>query len=365
MSCVTLKVGRNSSPMNSITHSKHPLIGLNLIELEYICNQFREPSFRAKQLFSWLYKSKVNSFGQIRNFPLELRKKFDIQYDIHPLTLIRMTGSTTEPTRKFLFRLQTDEMIESVVMKDKNRTTICLSSQVGCAVDCQFCATASMGFQKNLTAGEIVDQFIQVHSHVEHPITHVVFMGMGEPFLNYKPVIAAANLLNDKNGINLGAKRITISTVGIVPKIYRYTDEKHRYKLAVSLNGSSQESRIKTMPIARKYPLSELMNSIDYYTEHSGQPVTCEYVLMDGINDDINDAKKLINLLSSRRTKLNIIPYNEIGGEYKRPSENKLNTFSHAMDRANFPVMIRWSKGTDIAAGCGQLAIIEKQTNRE
>ncbi|MCH7764266.1 MAG: 23S rRNA (adenine(2503)-C(2))-methyltransferase RlmN [Candidatus Marinimicrobia bacterium] len=346
--------------MNSETNSKQALIGLNQTKLERICSHLKEPSFRAEQLFTWLYKSHVNSFHEMRNFPNELRQRFSEQYCIHPLELIRVTGSTAEPTRKFLFGLQTGEKIESVLMKDGDRTTLCVSSQVGCAVDCKFCATASMGFQKNLSVGEIVDQFLQVSKESPSAITNIVFMGMGEPFLNYDRVIAAADLLNNENGIKFGAQRITISTVGIVPKIIRYAEEKHRYKLAVSLNGSSQESRLKTMPIAKKYPLPELMNAINSYTLNSRHPVTFEYVLMEGITDSVADAEKLIKLLSGRRCKVNVIPYNEIGGDYRRPTKEVIETFVAVLNNAPFPVTIRWSKGTDISAGCGQLAVLEK-----
>jgi len=346
--------------MNSEPNVKQALIGLNETELERICSHLQEPSFRAKQLFKWLYKSRVNSFNEMRNFSNDLRQRFDDEFCIHPLDLIHVTGSTAESTRKFLFGLHSGEKIEAVLMRDGSRTTICVSSQVGCAADCKFCATASMGFKKNLTVGEIVDQFLQVSSNADSPVTNVVFMGMGEPFLNYDRVIAAADLLNTENGIKFGAQRITISTVGIVPKINRYTHEKHRYKLAVSLNGSSQKSRLKSMPIATKYPLPELMNAIDGYTSISRYPVTFEYVLMEGITDSVDDAEKLIKLLSGKRCKLNIIPYNEIGGDYHRPPNGVIETFVAAMKNAPFPVMIRWSKGTDISAGCGQLAVLEK-----
>ncbi len=346
--------------MNSETNSKQALIGLNQTELGRICRHLQEPSFRTEQLFTWLYKSRVNSFHEMRNFPNELRQRLHEQFCIHPLELIRVTGSTTESTRKFLFGLQTGEMIESVLMREKDRVTICISSQVGCAVDCLFCATASMGFQKNLSVGEIVDQFLQVSKESQSAITNIVFMGMGEPFLNYDKVIAAADLLNNENGIKFGAQRITISTVGIVPKIIRYAGEKHRYKLAVSLNGSSQESRLKTIPIAKKYPLPELMSAIDDYTSNSRHPVTFEYILIEGVTDSMDDAHKLIKLLSGRRCKVNIIPYNEIGGDYRRPPEEVIETFVAVMKNAPFQVTIRWSKGTDISAGCGQLAVLEK-----
>ena len=350
--------------MQASLESKIALVGLNRRELDTILSELGEPLYRGQQLFGWIYRSRVDSFEDMGNIPSVLRKNLEEKYNIHLLKLIHVTGSTGESTRKFLFELQTGEKVESVLMKEGKRITVCISSQVGCAVDCEFCATSSMGFQKNLSVGEIIDQFLQVSKESISPITNVVFMGMGEPFLNYDRVIAAADLMNDENGIKLGAKRITISTVGITPKIDRYADEKHRYKLAISLNGSSQESRLQTMPIAKKYPLDELLAAIDHYSSRSRHPVTLEYVLMAEVTDSKEDAEKLMTLLSRRRCKLNVIPYNEIGGKYKRPEDHVIESFIAALDKASFPVTVRWSKGTDIAAGCGQLAIMESFVNK-
>ncbi len=345
--------------METSLESKIALVGLNRSELDTILNELKEPSFRGQQLFGWLYRSRVDSFEDMGNIPSYLRKSLEEKYRIHPLKLIHVTGSNGESTRKFLFELQSGEKVESVLMKEGKRITLCISSQVGCAVDCDFCATASMGFQKNLSVGEIIDQFLQVSKESTIPITNVVFMGMGEPFLNYDRVISAADLMNAEKGIKLGAKRITISTVGITPKINRYTEEKHRYKLAISLNGASQEKRLKTMPIAKKYPLNDLLVAIDHFSSRSRHPVTLEYVLMAGVTDSKKDAQKLMTLLSGRRCKLNVIPYNEIGGKYKWPGDERIEAFIKVLEKAPFPVTVRWSKGTDIAAGCGQLAVME------
>jgi len=343
----------------NVLKSKTALVGLNRQELDAILSEFSEQPFRGQQIFEWIYRSCVDSFDQMGNLPSDFRNALSEKFIIHPLKEVHVTGSSSEPTQKFLFELQSSEKVESVLMKEGKRTTLCISSQVGCAVDCDFCATASMGFQKNLSVGEIVDQFILVSKASETRITNVVFMGMGEPFLNYDRVIAAADLMNAEKGIKLGAKRITISTVGITSKIKRYTDEKHRYKLAISLNGSSQGSRLQTMPIAERYPLNDLLTVIDHYSSQSRHPVTLEYVLMAGVTDTKEDAQKLIAMLTGRRCKLNVIPYNEIGGKYKRPADDVIETFINALKNASFPVMVRWSKGTDIAAGCGQLAIMK------
>ncbi|HBN45578.1 MAG: 23S rRNA (adenine(2503)-C(2))-methyltransferase RlmN [Candidatus Marinimicrobia bacterium] len=359
MSCLPIRDNRNSPPVTDPKDQKIALMGMTLEQLTSQMNELNEPTFRANQLFGWLYRSCVDTFSEMRNIPNNLKQKFEKKFIVHPLEVVHVTGSSSEPTQKFLFKLQTGEMVESVLMRDGDRTTICVSSQIGCAVDCDFCATASMGFQKNLSVGEIVDQFILVSKASLTRITNVVFMGMGEPFLNYDRVITAADLMNHQDGIKLGAQRITISTVGIVPKIKRYVEEKHRYKLAISLNGSSQVSRLKTMPIAKKYPLDKLLESIDYFSSRSRHPVTLEYVLMAGVTDAKEDAHKLLDMLNGRRCKLNVIPYNEIGGKYSHPSDERIETFINVLEKAHFPVTVRRSKGTDISAGCGQLAVME------
>jgi len=212
-------------------------------------------------------------------------------------------------------------------------------------------------------AGEIVEQFLYLQDLSKSTITNVVFMGMGEPFLNYQNSIKAANLLNAKNGINLGARRITISTAGIVPKIIRFTEEKHRFKLAISLNGTSQKSREETMPITETYSLESLMDGARYYYETSKRMITFEYVLLKNVNDSVGDAKQLKQLIGKLPCKVNLIPYNEIGGSYERPEDAQLNQFYSELHDARFTVTIRHSRGTAIDAGCGQLALKTKKGN--
>jgi len=267
----------------------------------------------------------------------------------------KISSSENESTQKFLFKTNDNHFIETVSMVEGNRHTICLSSQVGCNVDCTFCATGKMGIIRNLNSGEIVDQLNLIKKNVLNPITNVVFMGMGEPFLNYKNTIEAANLLHHPKGINLGAKRITISTAGIVPKIEQYAKELHPFKLAISLNGTSHEQRLKIMPITKAFSFKNLLKVAKNYAYNSRNKLTFEYVLLKDINDDIKDAKKLISLLERINCKLNIIPYNEIGGHFERPSDKKIEKFIKVLKNVCFPVTVRWSKGTDIDAGCGQL----------
>ncbi len=340
----------------------NPLIGFNMEELELFANKIGEKAFRGRQIFDWLYNHKVDNILLMTDLPKYLRQKLK-NVSFHALNLINDNFSNSKKTRKFVFELNNGQKIESVLIKNKDRITICLSTQVGCAVDCKFCATAKMGFKKNLSVGEIIDQFIQIQKLISQKITNVVFMGMGEPFLNYKNTIGAADLLNHPKGINLGAKRITISTAGVVPKIKQYTDELHPYKLAISLNAVSNDQRLEIMPISRIYPFKDLIKVSKNYAYNSRKKVTFEYVLLKNINDSIEDANKLIMLLKNINCKLNVIPYNEIGNEFQRPSEKRIKDFIYVLRNVKFPVTVRWSKGVDIDAGCGQLVIKAEAEN--
>ena len=337
-----------------LTLTKKPLIGLLMEDLELFACYLGHQSFRGRQLFDWIYRKNVYDYSEMSDLPISLREKLS-DIPLHPLKMVNNDVSTSKQTQKYLFELESGEKIESVLMVDGKRVTICLSTQVGCAVDCDFCATGKMGFIQNLTAGEILDQFLQF---LTTQITNVVFMGMGEPFLNYNNSILAADLLHHPKGINMGAWRITISTAGITKKIKQFANDAHPYKLAVSLNGSNQEQRLMTMPITKTQSFSELLEVSQYYTHRTRKRVTFEYVLMAGVNDDTADAKNLKEILAPINCKLNLIPYNEINGQYRRPTDNSINKFISSLNNAPFPVTVRWSKGQDIDAGCGQLATI-------
>ena len=337
-----------------ITNLK-PLIGQSISELESFAESLGEKPFRGRQLFDWIYRQEVDEISNMTDLSKSLREKLN-SVPIHPLKLVNRDESLSQQTRKVLFELADGNLVEAVLMQEGKRVTVCLSTQVGCALNCGFCATAKMGFIKNLTVGEIVDQFLHLQKISKEKITNVVFMGMGEPFLNYKNTIAAADFLHHPKGINMAAWRITISTAGVVPKIQQFSEEKHPYKLAISLNGTTQEQSLKTMPVSKTYSFSSLIKASKEYAYHSRNRITFEYVLMDGINNEPRDVDRLLQLLSSVECKLNVIPYNEIDGIYKRPSDEKIESFMNLLKLAPFPVTVRWSKGTDIDAGCGQLA---------
>lgn len=339
-----------------------PLIGQSMDELVSFAESLGEKSFRGRQLFDWIYRQQIDEISVMTDLSKSFREKIQA-IPVHALKLLNRDISPSKKTRKVLFELQDGKQIESVLMVEGNRITVCLSTQVGCAVDCDFCATAKMGFIKNLSVGEIVDQFLQLQKLSDKKITNVVFMGMGEPFLNYKNTIAASDLLHHAKGINMAAWRITISTAGIVPKIIQFTEENHPYKLAVSLNGSTEDQRLLTMPITKAHSFSDLFDASKFYTDVSKNRITFEYVLMKNVNDGEKDAKRLKQILGGIHCKLNVIPYNDIGGDYHRPSDEAIKSFLHPLKKAPFPVTIRWSKGTDIEAGCGQLATTSQKEN--
>ncbi len=343
----------------SIISQKKSFLDLTSSELNEILLDVGEKRFRIKQINNWIYNQNVRSWDEMINLPLSLIKYLKSEILLHPLKLVSINGSENDKTRKFLFQTTRGNHIESVLMREKNRTTVCVSSQSGCILDCNFCATASMGFLQNLNANEIIDQVILLSSYTKSKITNVVYMGMGEPFMNYRQVIESGKLLNKNMG--LGARRITISTAGIAPKIRQIADDNYSFKLAISLNATNDEVRKKIMPITLKHSFKEIIDSAKYYYSKTKRLITFEYVLLNGINDSTNDAKELVKLLKGFPCKLNIIPYNEIGGDYIRPEIKDINQFLFHLKPAKFIVTVRWSNGTDINAGCGQLAIREKQ----
>tara|TARA_B100002051_G_scaffold76624_1_gene73171 strand:+ start:19044 stop:20090 length:1047 start_codon:yes stop_codon:yes gene_type:complete len=339
--------------------SKTVIKGMNLSQITKWCEDLNQSSFRASQIYQWMYKHGVANAGSMNNISKELKNIIDNQCTLNTLEIEKIDKSSVEKTQKILFKTHDGHFIESVSMVEKDRHTICISSQIGCNVDCDFCATASMGLIRNLMAGEIIDQAIAIRSMVKEPITNVVFMGMGEPFLNYERVINAADILHDHNGFGLGAKRITISTSGIVPMIDRFVKEKHKYKLAISLNATDDNTRKKIMPINRRWPINDLIKSASRFAARKNHNVMFEYVLLKGINDTNQDAIRLAKLIRGIDCKVNIIPYNETDGKYKRPNDEKIEKFLEVLNkhRSGFRILVRWSKGQDIDAACGQLAV--------
>ena len=331
---------------------------MNQEELQSLCIEAGESKFRGGQLFEWMYRHGISSFDSMSNVNKSFREHLNEHFIIQTLAVENQFPSKEDKSVKILFRTHDGHFIETVSMVDKNRHTVCLSSQVGCALDCHFCATGKMGLKRNLSTGEIVDQLIYVRESIDQPITNVVFMGMGEPFHNYDNVLNASDIFHSPKGFNLASTRITISTVGLLPQINQFIKEKRRYKLAISLNASNDKVRSEIMPINKKWSIVDLVNAGKEYSNQKKRLIMFEYVLLKGINDSEEDALELARLLQGIPCKINLIPYNEIEGEYQRPDESTITKFSEILHnyRDEYRVLVRWSKGQDIAAGCGQLA---------
>ena len=339
--------------------NKTVLKGMSLKEIEQWCQSQELSNFRAKQIYQWMYRHGVSEADNMKNLSKDLQKKIDECCVLETLKIEKIDESNTEPTQKILFKTIDNHFIEAVSMLEGNRHTICISSQIGCNVDCDFCATASMGLIRNLMTGEIIDQAIAIRRIVKTPITNVVFMGMGEPFLNYNQVLSAAHILHNHDGFDLGAKRITISTAGIVPKIEKLIEDGYKYKLAISLNATEDDTRQKIMPLNRNWPIKSIIKSASRFAARKGHNVMFEYVLLKGINDTAEDAVRLANLIQGIDSKVNVIPYNETDGKYQRPSTETIEQFLKILNKnkKGFRILVRWSKGEDINAACGQLAV--------
>ena len=340
--------------------NKSIIVGKNISELSAICIENKFPKFHGEQLYKWLYQKSVNDITKMSNIPDSLKIIINKKYKLNPLKIKKKLKSKNEDTIKYLFETNDHKLIESVSMVDSGRHTLCISSQIGCSVDCDFCATGKMGIIRNLNCGEIIQQLISISAERKQKITNIVFMGMGEPFLNYANVIKACKIINDPSGFNLSSKRITISTSGILPIMKQFILEKHKYKLAISLNASNNSDRDKLIPINKKWPIEDILDTIKDYKYQKYRPIMFEYVLINGVNDSIENAIELSNLLKKIHCKINIIPYNETEKNYKRSKNiekfvTKLNEI-----KSNYRVLIRWSKGQDIDAACGQLATLNE-----
>ena len=334
---------------------KQQLTGLSPSEMEQTMTQIGEPRFRADQLLSWIYKKRVTQFDEMTNISKAFRTKLNENFSIDILSLEKIVSGQDNLTHKFLFRLEDGLYIESVFMIENKRKTVCLSSQVGCALNCSFCATGKMGFKRNLQASEIIDQLIFMSRYFNEDITNVVIMGMGEPFLNYDNVLKACDIFSHDKCNSIGKRKITISTSGIIPAIKRFADEGHKYKMAISLNAANNDIRTQLMPINKKYPIAELMNVIRYYFKKTKRRVTFEYVLIQGLNDSQADAEELRRLIHDLPCKINIIPYNETDDKYHRSAEDAIDEFVKPFLNMNVVISVRRSKGVDINAACGQL----------
>jgi 23S rRNA (adenine2503-C2)-methyltransferase len=359
--------------------TKKNLKGLNLAELQSFVEELGEKKYRATQLYSWLYAKSAQSFDEMTNISKEFRTVLSQISYVPNLQLVTQSVST-DSTIKYLFKLNDDLAIESVLIpstkkssEEEKRLTLCVSTQVGCPLDCKFCATGTMGFTRNLTAGEIVDQVIQVQRNNQKRITNLVYMGMGEPMLNYDNVMKSIDIINDDSGLNIGARHITISTAGYADKIRQLADEERHVKLALSLHSLDNDKRTKLMPITKKFSIDELIKALEYYYHKTRRRPTFEYILFDGFNDTAADVKLFVKLSRRIPCKVNLIPFHSIafmqpsgfGASLKPTSVLHIEAFADALRKSDITVMVRGSSGQDINAACGQLAVNESKIKQE
>lgn len=348
------------------TNDKIQLKGLTLSELREYFVSIGEPKYRGDQLFNWIYNHLIFDFSEMKNFSKDLRKKLELNCKLQALTLIANQYSSSTGTKKFLFSTEDNKKIESVVIPEKDRNTLCISTQVGCPLDCKFCATGMMGFKRNLTAGEIVDQYLfTAKEYGKDKITNIVFMGMGEPLLNFNNTLKSVEIFTHELTKRLSRKKITISTAGIPQKIKDLADSGLRVKLAFSLHSAFEEIRNKIMPINKKYSIKENIEALKYYALKTKTRITFEYIMLKGINDRAEDIKALTKLCSQLPSKINVIPFNSIkhmnpngiSAELKPTTYEQILEFVEKLRSNNLTVMIRETQGDDIAAACGQLAV--------
>lgn len=331
--------------------------------LEKFMREFGQPAFRLEQLLDWIFKKRVRDFEEMRNLPAGLRAALAERYHFGGLETVRCLGSK-DTTRKFLFRLPDGALIETVLIpanpalygEASDRLTLCVSSQVGCAYGCRFCASGLDGFSRNLEAGEIVEQVMRAESEAGERVSNLVFMGMGEPLANWPNLRTALEILNAPWGIGIGARHMTVSTSGLAPQVRELADFPMQIRLAVSLHGATDEVRGQIMPINRRYPVAELMEACRYFASKRTQFITFEYILIQGVNDRDSDAQELVKLARAVKAKVNCIPYNTVEGfEWVRPSEERCEAFVGILKAAGVTATLRREKGHDIAAACGQL----------
>lgn len=351
-------------PLPTQTAKLPSLIGKSKAELEALIVEMGEPRFRAEQLHHWLYVKCLRDWDKMGNLKREFREKLASQYRLGCLEIASKQESS-DGTVKYLFRLDDGQLVESVLMYFQERETyaICISTQVGCAVNCTFCATAKLGFKRQLSIAEIVEQYVYVQGDSGKEVRNVVFMGQGEPMLNYDHLMPAVHVLNQS--AEVGIRHITISTSGIVPQIYKLAEEKLQLTLAVSLHAPTDEIREAIMPINKRWPLKELMASLHHYVGETNRRLTIEYILLNEVNDSPEQAHQLGKLLKGLKCNINLIPYNPIGDGYgyTRPSRNRIMNFTHTLMKYDKKVTVRVERGTDIDAACGQLAnkVLESQ----
>ena len=350
------------------------VLDLSFTQLKELVSSLGAPAYRAGQILTWVYRKLASSYDEMSDLPQTLRQKLTEKTVLFTLKPLEEMGSKDGLTRKVLFQLEDGKTLEATLMSydetgdSRERRTVCVSTQVGCPIGCLFCATGQQGFERNLTPGEIIEQILYFAREVDQeaaaekssisrrPITNVVFMGMGEPLANYENVWQAITMLNSKEGLELGARQMTLSTSGLVPQILRLSQEKLHIELAVSLHAANNSLRNKLMPINQKYPLEQLIPACKQYFAVSGRRITFEYALFQGVNDSLDQARELADLLKGMNCSVNLIAGNPTAcEEFKSSTRIQAIAFQKQLTALNIVSTIRVSRGTDIEAGCGQL----------
>lgn len=347
-------------------NDKISLKGLPVEELKDFFKSIDEDSFRGEQVFNWINNHLVFNFNEMLNLSKDLRVKLDEISTLQSLNFVKTQSSYTTLTKKYLLKTNDDRFIESVIIPDEKRNTLCLSTQVGCPLDCKFCATGLMGYKRNLTSAEIVDQYLLTAKEIgKENITNIVYMGMGEPLLNFNNTIKSLRVFTDELNKVLSRNRISVSTAGIPHKIKELADSGLRVKLALSLHSCYNDIRSRIMPINDKYPLKELLDACTYYAKKTKTRITFEYTMLQGLNDRREDIYALTKICSSIPSKINVIPFNSIkhmdpegiSAGLEPTSRENILKFVENLRKNNVTVMVRDTQGDDIAAACGQLAV--------
>lgn len=357
------------------TPAKPAIYGETPESLTALLQQHGHPAFRARQILEWLYKKRVRTWEEMTNLPRTFRAWLAGTFDLEPTSFV-LTKQSEDVTDKLLLELGDRSLIETVIIRapqtgvgqDKSRKTICISTQVGCAMGCRFCASGLEGLKRNLTAGEIVHQLIQVCRQEDSrtpraraelvSFDNLVVMGMGEPLHNYDAIMRALTIVNADWGLGFGARRITLSTSGLVPKIRQLAEEPLGLRLAISLHGATDPVREQIMPVNKRWPLAELLPAVKYFSERHGRMVTLEFILIEDVNDSLEQAGKLRDIARDLHAHVNLIPYNSVEGlPWKRPSVTRQERFARVLEEAGVSVTLRREKGHDIAAACGQLRL--------
>ena len=329
---------------------------LTLDELEQEIVNMGEAKFRAKQIFSWLHQKNVSSFDEMSNISKDFREKLNNRFKMTNIEIVDKLISSVDKTTKYLFKLENNHIIESVLMKYSYGNAVCISSQVGCRMGCTFCASTLDGLERNLTTAEMVSQIYKIQQDSKEKIRSIVLMGSGEPFDNFDNFLKFIEIINHKDGLNIGQRHITVSTCGIVPKIYELADKKLQINLALSLHAPTDEKRKSIMPIAKKYTVREIVEACKYFAKTTKRRVTYEYALIAGVNDTEEDAKEIIKLLKGSLAHINLIPVNDVKERnYIKSSKEQIKNFATLLKNAGIETTIRRELGSDINAACGQL----------